>query len=302
MNQHQNFEVVIVGGSYAGLSAALALGRALRTVLIIDSGQPCNRQTPHSHNFLTRDGETPAAISETAKKQVMAYPTIHFLEDKVIDVQVKDNNFVVTTTQNHVFGAQKILFATGVKDIMPSLPGFSECWGISAIHCPYCHGYEYKQRKTGILINGEMALQFGKLIRNWTDQVTIYTNGPATFDQNIRNQLLSLAIGINETEIESLAHENGYLEKINFRNQTDEKIDALYARLPFEQHCLIPQQLGCELTDMGHIRVDDMQKTRVPGIYAAGDNTIIFRSISIVNAAGTKAGAMINHELIDQGH
>jgi len=130
-----DFDVVIIGGSYAGLSAAMALGRAVRRVLILDSGQPCNRQTPHSHNLITQDGATPAHITAVAKEQVLAYPTVRFQAGTATAVMGESNSFVVETAAGEQFRARKILFATGVRDLLPAIPGFAESWGISVIHC-----------------------------------------------------------------------------------------------------------------------------------------------------------------------
>ncbi|MGE4512522.1 MAG: NAD(P)/FAD-dependent oxidoreductase, partial [Chryseobacterium sp.] len=141
-----NFDVIIIGGSYAGLSAGMALGRSLRNVLIIDSEKPCNRQTPHSHNFITQDGKRPKEISDLAKEQVAKYETVSFFNGTVIKTSKNDNGFEVETSYGEKFTAKKIILATGLKDIMPDIEGFSECWGISVIHCPYCHGYEVKDR------------------------------------------------------------------------------------------------------------------------------------------------------------
>lgn len=153
----KKYEVIIIGGSYAGLSAAMSLGRALRNVLIIDSSDACNKQTPHSHNFITQDGNKPAEISEKAKKQVLNYSTIEFLNDFVVSIEKKEN-FIIKSS-NEIFEAEYLILATGVKDIMPNIPGFSECWGISVIHCPYCHGYEVKEQKTGFI---EINFSFSK--------------------------------------------------------------------------------------------------------------------------------------------
>lgn len=141
------FEVIIIGGSYSGLSAAMALGRSLRKTLIIDSGKPCNRQTPHSHNFLTQDGSTPQEISTIAKQQVLNYDTIRFYEGLAISGKKIAEGYEVTTSNQDVFRAKKLVFALGIKDLMPNIKGFSECWGISVVHCPYCHGYEIRNKK-----------------------------------------------------------------------------------------------------------------------------------------------------------
>src|SRR5688572_15125499 len=134
MKQEQQYDVIIVGGSYSGLAAGMALGRALRRVLIIDSENPCNKQTPYSHNFLTNDGKTPKEIASLAKQQVQRYPTVDFL-DGYATVGIKtESGFEIHVQTGELFTARKLIFATGIKDIMPDIPGFAECWGISVIH------------------------------------------------------------------------------------------------------------------------------------------------------------------------
>ena len=298
MESNEKYDVIVIGGSYAGLSAAMALGRAIRNVLVIDGGKPCNIQTPHSHNFLTQDGNTPASITALGKSQVLAYPTIQFVEDHVTDVKGEDNSFEVTTASGKKLLAKKLLFATGVRDLMPNIDGLADCWGISVIHCPYCHGYEYRGEKTGILANGDIAFEFARLISNWTDRLTIFTNGKSSITDEQKAQLVNRNIEIVEREMQKVEHTNGYLNHVVFTDGTTAKLTALYAKLPFEQHCKIPESLGCSLTEMGHIKVDGFQLTSVPGIYAAGDNTIMMRSIASSVASGAMAGAMINRELI----
>lgn len=300
MTDSNDFDVAIIGGSYAGLSAAMTLGRALRNVVIIDSGKPCNRQTPHSHNLVTQDGKTPAQISAEARTQVLAYPSVSMREGLAVSVTGSNNAFSIQTESGDRYQARKIIFATGLHDIMPDLPGFAECWGISVVHCPYCHGYEYTGMKTGVLLNGEMALDFVRLIRNWTADLTLYTNGPAKFDGTVKDKILAAGVAIVEEPIESLDHESGHLKSLHFKDGTSRDITALYNRPAFVQHCPIPQELGCAMTALGHIKVDEFQKTTIPGIYAAGDNTSMLRGLTAALAAGTMAGARINHELIQE--
>jgi thioredoxin reductase len=298
MDKSSIADVLIIGGSYAGLSAALALGRALRRVVVLDSGQPCNRQTPHSHNFLTQDGSSPAAIAAVARAQVLAYPTVELRQEAAVAAAGADGHFTVTTASGAVVQARKLLFATGIRDLMPALPGFAECWGISAIHCPYCHGYEYRTQPTGILANGEVAAEMGPLIRNWTAELTIFTNGPATLLPAQRAHLATLGITVEETPVQQLAHQAGYLTHLALADGRTVPLAALYARLPFEPHCPLPRQLGCAHAESGHISVDNFQKTSVPGIYAAGDATNPMRAVGAAVAAGMMAGAMLNRELI----
>ncbi len=298
MNHQQAFDVIIVGGSNAGLAAGMTLGRALKQVLIIDGGNPCNKQTPHSHNFLTQDGRRPAELLQIATAQVLAYPTVQLVSGTVTTADGSNGDFGVTTADGQRFRARKLLFATGIKDLMPAIQGFAPCWGISVIHCPYCHGYEYKGQETGILMNGEAAVELGTFIRNWTGRLTLYTHGKATLSAEGRQQLARRNIPIVEKEIRRLEHENGYLKSVLFTDGTRQPLDALYAKPAFEQHSPLPGQLGCSLTEGGYIQVDEFKKTTVPGIYAAGDNTTPMRSVAGAVAAGTMAGAMLALEII----
>jgi thioredoxin reductase len=299
MTGKNNFDVIIIGGSYAGLSAAMALGRSLRTVLIIDSGSPCNRQTPHSHNFLTQDGETPAAIAAKAKDQVLQYKTVNFFNGTAVSGKKIENGFAVDVASGESYSAKKLLFATGIKDLLPPIKGFSECWGISVIHCPYCHGYEFRGAKTGILANGERAFHFASLVRNLTDTVTLITNtAELTAEQAVRLQKQN--VNLIEKEITAIVHKNGHLQHLVFQDGTTEPFTAVYAAVPFEQHSDIPVSLGCELTEQGFIKVDMFQKTGINGVFACGDNTNPMRSVAAAVAAGNLAGAMINRELVEE--
>ena len=238
MNQEKKYDTIIIGGSYAGLAAGMALGRALRKVLIIDSGDPCNKQTPHAHNFLTNDGKTPKEITRIAKQQVQVYNTVEFLDGFVASGIKTGNGFEVQIRTGETFSANKLIFATGIKDIMPDIPGFAACWGISVIHCPYCHGYEVRHQKTGILANGDTAFELASLLSNWTTDLTLYTNGKSTLSAPQLKKLQTHNINVAETEIEHLEHQNGYIEHIIFSDGKKVPATALYARLPFVQHAL----------------------------------------------------------------
>lgn len=293
-------DVAIVGGSYAGLAAALALGRARRRVVVIDSGQPCNRQTPHSHNFLTLDGATPAHIQAVAQAQVLAYPTVELRPDTVTDITGASNDFTVFTASGRSVWARKILLATGVRDLLLPIPGFAECWGISVIHCPYCHGYEYGDQPTGVLTNGPATVDFAKLIRNWSRALTVFTNGAPTFSPEQEQQLAALGVRVEFRAIRQLVHTNGRLERVEFTEGEPQALAALYARVPFEQHFPLPAALPCALTEAGYIQADEFRHTSVPGVFAAGDNGTMLRSVAVAVAAGAVAGAGLNHELLTE--
>ncbi|WP_316828185.1 NAD(P)/FAD-dependent oxidoreductase [Pedobacter miscanthi] len=295
-----DFDVIIIGGSYAGLSAALTLGRATRNVLVIDGGKPCNRQTPHSHNFLTHDGEQPADISATAKTEVLKYPTVKFLDGNANLAKQIAGGFNVGLENGQHFTTRKLLLATGLKDVLPAIKGLAECWAISAIHCPYCHGYEVKNEKIGLLMNGDHAFEMAKTLNLWNKDLTILTNGKSQLTAEHTEKLKSKSITILEDEIVELAHTDGHVKSIIFNNGKHLALKAIYVKPEVSQHVNFNEQLGFELTDMKMIKVDEQQQTTAKGVYAAGDCTTMFRSLSIITAAGTMAAVMINKELISE--
>ncbi|WP_215225215.1 NAD(P)/FAD-dependent oxidoreductase [Echinicola shivajiensis] len=298
MDRDNNFEVIIIGGSYAGLSAAMALGRSLRKVLIIDSGMPCNRQTPHSHNFITQDGVKPSEIAAKAKSQVLKYNTVQFLEDTAVKGEKIGESFLVNTASGKQFIANKIIFGTGIKDIMPDIKGFSDCWGISVVHCPYCHGYEIRHKKTGILANGDKAVHLASLVHNLTEELSIICSGKADFTSDQLLKFEKHQITLIEKEVAEVVHDKGQIKKVVFKDRSEEDFEALYAALPFSQHSDIPASLGCELGEDGFIKVDGMQRTNIDGVYACGDNSSGMRSVANSVAKGNVAGAVVNMELI----
>jgi len=298
MINSRQFDVIIIGGSYSGLAAGMALGRALKRVLIIDSGEPCNRQTPHSHNFLTQDGKMPAEIAALAKKQVESYDTVEFFRGEAVSGIRTQTGFEIQVASGDAFSARKVIFATGIRDIIPVIDGLAACWGISVLHCPYCHGYEVRNEKTGILGNGEYGYELAVLISNWTNDLTLFTNGTSTLMAGQKERLGRHHIRIVEKTIEKLDHINGYLENIIFRDGTNSSVKAMYTRNPFEQHCQIPKSLGCEFTDEGYIKVDHFQETSVDGVFACGDNATRNRTVANAVAMGTTAGISASKRII----
>ena len=300
MVKQNQFDVIIVGGSYAGLSAGMSLGRSLRKVLIIDNGKPCNEQTPHSQNFLTQDGKTPKEISTIARQQVEKYSTIEFYEGFTTSGIKTENGFEITTENGDKFESKKLIFSTGIVDEIPNIKGFKECWGISLIHCPYCHGYEFQNKKTGIIANGDRGFHIASLVNNLTEDLTIFTRGKANFTDEQFEKLKQNNIEIIETEIEELRHQNGMVENLILSDGKVLNFEAVYGAFPFKQHSDIAESLGCELTEMGHIKIDQFQKTNVEGLMACGDNSSPMRSIANAVYTGNLAGAMLNAELVGE--
>ncbi|PRY34628.1 thioredoxin reductase [Spirosoma oryzae] len=293
-----NYDVIIIGGSYAGLSAALVLGRSLRRVLVIDAGKPCNRQTPHSHGFLTRDGETPAQLAAIAREQLSQYPTVTFVATTATGANQLTDGFAVHTAGGETYSARRLILATGLIDVMPDIPGFAECWGRSVLHCPYCHGYEVHGQPLGILANGEMAYEMARLLQQWSRQLTLFTNGPSTLTDVQQQVLAQLAIPIVETPLTAIEHTDGFLTALVLADGRRVSPTAMFARVPLRQSSDIAQQLGCQLAEHNFVQVTEFGATSVPGVFAAGDTTTMLRQVANAVAGGAKAGAIVNGELI----
>ena len=296
------YEVIIIGGSYAGLAAAMTLGRSLRKVLVIDAGKPCNRFAVTAHNLIGFDGESPEFIANKAKEQVLRYETVTFVEDTADCVKGCDNDFTVLTENGDHYKAQKVLLATGVIDILPDIPGFKECWGKTAIHCPYCHGYEISQKKIGVIAHGDSGVAMAKLIRQWSPVIHILTNGREDFSKDQLQELHEKGTRVITKEIAEIIHDDGQLSKVLFNDGTEESLDAIYVRIGITQKTDIPMELGCQFDDHEFVIVDKSNRTNVPGIFAAGDNMNVMRSLAVATAAGTTAGIFINKELIEESN
>lgn len=236
-----------------------------------------------------------------AKKDVLAYPNVQLLNATVTAVTGTSNNFEVSVDDSDTtYFAKKIIVAAGIKDIFPDIKGFAECWGISIIHCPYCHGYEYRDEPTGIFANGDKGHDLAKLISNWTKYLTVFTNGQPTFTQEQEDAILRNGIKIIETPVSGVEHDNGYVKKVNLQNGESVSLSAMYARLPFVQHTDVPAKLGCEFTEQGHIKTDMMQKTSIPGVFSCGDAASPMRAVSAAIASGTMAGVAAGKEILEE--
>ncbi len=193
-----------------------------------------------------------------------------------------------------------MIFATGIKDTIPNIKGFSDCWGKTIINCPYCHGYEFKHQKTAIFADGNRGFHLASMVNNLTDNLTIVTNSKHDFNDEQLQKLRKHNIEIIETTVTEIEHKNGNLKNIVFADGSKKSFDALYASLPFTQHSDIPKSLGCELTEQGFIKVNPMQETNISGVFACGDNTNMMRSVALAVSTGGVAGAITNGLLVEE--
>jgi thioredoxin reductase len=222
---------------------------------------------------MTRDGETPAQLTKLAREQALAYPTIHYLNGRVTTLSKNADGFNLITDNQTRIKARKVLLATGLEDIMPPIEGFTESWGISVLHCPYCHGYEVRNQPLGVLINGEHTADFVGLIHHWSQNLTLFTNGNATLTDDQRGTINRLNVPIVETPIVQIKHEHGMMNAVMLQDGRRVDLTALFAPVPFRQHSDLAEQLGCTLTPTGLIQVTLVGQTSVPSLFAAGDNS-----------------------------
>ena len=289
-------DVIVVGGSYAGMAASLQLLRARRSVLIVDAGIRRNRFSRHAHGFLGQDGVDPAEIVRTARAQLQAYPTLTWIEDTAEAVNGQKDAFAVMTAQGSRHEGRRILFATGVSDALPQIEGLAERWGTSVFHCPYCHGYELNQGRIGVIATGPMSVHQAQLIPEW-GAVTFLTNGIVTLDDAVRADLVSRGVTIEETPIRRL---DGDADVV----LADERRLAFVGLFTASRNAPstpIAQTLGCALaeTPFGtQVQTDDMKETSVPGAFACGDTARVPHSVSLAVADGAWAGATLHRSLV----
>ncbi|MBZ9976090.1 NAD(P)/FAD-dependent oxidoreductase [Mesorhizobium sp. BR-1-1-10] len=295
------YDLAVIGGSFAGLSAAMQAARARRTVLVIDAGQPRNRFAAHSHGFLGQDGRTPGAILDDARRQLLAYPTARLVTaraDKAIANSSSD--FEITTDGGETFGAARLVLATGVRDILPEVPGLAQQWGRTVLHCPYCHGYEVSTGPLGVLATGPMSMHQAQLISDWGD-VTLFGNGLIKPDADEMHALESRNVRFEPATVNELSDDGSGGLVVHLVDGRKAGVKAIFTAPRNTMASPLAEQLGCGLKDglLGPmISVDDRQQTTVPGVYAAGDAARAMHNIAFAVSGGTFAGVCAHQSLV----
>jgi thioredoxin reductase len=292
------YDVVIVGGGAAGLSAALTLGRARRSVLVCSAGAPRNAPAHAAHGLFTRDGTPPAELLRIGREQLLPYPTVELRELAACEVTGAAGSFAVALADGRTERARRVLFATGVIDELPDVPGMRELWGSGVFHCPYCHGWEVRDQPLAVYGRDAGALHLALLLPQWSADVVLLTDGPVPFDEEQRRQLARRGVGVRPEPLQRLKGRDGRLERIVFAAGEDLARSALFVRPPQRQRSALPARLGCVVQD-GFVQVDEFGRTVVPGVYAAGDLTGPYQQLVAAAAAGARAAATINgHDLL----
>jgi thioredoxin reductase (NADPH) len=266
-----NADVAIIGGGFAGLTAALYLGRARRPVVVFDDGLPRNRFAGHAHGFLGQDGRAPAQIGAAGRADLAAYPAVTLHEARVTAVTGSEGAFVAEAGPLRAT-ARQVILATGMRDILPDLPGLADCWGITANQCPYCHGFELADRPTAILMTQGAALHQTRLLRDWTDDLTLLTNGHPLPDAD-REDLARRGVRLRDGVVRALDHHDGQVTAA-LLDDGRLPVTALYLATRAEPAGTLAADLGCRLEEGPFgpfVAVDSLQRTSVPGVLAAGD-------------------------------
>ena len=292
----KNYDVIVIGGSYAGMAAALQLVRARRSVLVIDAGKRRNRAASHSHGFLSQDGADPAVIASTARTQLEAYPTLSWVDDFVVKASGSRDAFNVETSEGEAYGARRLLLSTGVSDTLPDIEGLAERWGTSVFHCPYCHGYELDQGQIGVIATNPMSIHQAQLLPEW-GSVTFLTNGVVELEEPTLQDLSKRGVAVEAARIDRI---EGHADVV----LTDGRrlgFAGLFTASKNAPSTPIADELGCALaeTPMGtQIHTSETKETNIAGVFACGDAARVPHSVSLAVADGAWAGAQLHRSLV----
>lgn len=295
------YDCAIVGGGPAGLNAALVLGRARRTVLLLDDDKPRNRVTRASHGFVTRDGVQPAEFRRIAHEELARYPTVATMRQEVIRVNRAPAGFVLETANGSFYEAGRILLATGLKEWFPDIAGFADFYGRSLFNCPYCDGWELRDKRLVLVSESAGAFHTAKLLHNWSRDLIVCTNWQTNLSAEQQITLHRHGIIVYTKPIAAFAGTDGRLEEIKFKDGTSIPRDGGFVTPRFAQKSEFGEQLGCDTNAYGGLVTDAFGRTSVSGVYAAGDSSVVTPSQLIIAAAeGSRAAMGVNADLTEE--
>lgn len=293
------YDVIIVGGGPAGTSAAMLLGRCMRKVLLFDSGLGRNRWSNSMNGFISRDGTNPVEFIQMGHQELAKY-NVEIKNKLVKQVRRVNNYFEIDDQDDQCFITRKVLLATGLKDRVPDLPGIEEKYGKSVHHCPYCDGWESRNKALGAYGKGRDAVGLSLSLKTWSNDITLYTDGTRKLRREDNALLEANEINICTAPIERLAGEGSELSEIFLQGGSRLKCEALFFTTGSDQHCDLAKALGCDFTSKGVVRTYQHQQTNIPGLYVAGDAARDMQLVIVAASEGTKAGVMINKELQEE--
>ena len=296
-----SIDCAIIGGGPAGLNAALVLGRARRTVLVFDDNQPRNAVTQESHGFLTRDGVKPDEFRTLAHQDISKYPSVEIQHVRVTAIRHADASFEITTEKGDLLSAKTVLLATGLKELLPTIDGLHDYYGKSVFCCPYCDGWELRERPLVVISEGPHTFNLVKVVWNWSHDLLLCTNGHQLLTREQQETLRQKGIQVVEDRITALVGKHGQLERIVFATQEEKSREGGFVAPQLLQASPFGEVLGCEMNVMGGIVTDPFGRTTVPGVYAAGDASVVVPAQLIIAAAeGSRAAAGVNTDLTER--
>lgn len=293
-------DCAIIGGGPAGLSAALVVGRGRKQVIVFDDEMPRNRVTQESHGFITNDGMTPFEIRQAGEADLQNYPNIQIKRSRMVEIQNNEDNFALLTQEGERFEAKKIILATGLKDILPEIKGIHEVYGKTLFSCPFCDGWELKDKPLALIAENPRALHMAKLLSNWTKDLIVFTNGQQVFAEEEKALLSAHFIQVIDVPIMSIHHENGQMHSLHLANGETVKREGGFVASEFKQSAPFAESLGCQMTKNAGIETDILGRTTVSGVFACGDNLGGPAQLVLAAAAGSQAGMGVIHELVQE--
>ncbi|WP_292103677.1 NAD(P)/FAD-dependent oxidoreductase [Brevundimonas sp.] len=295
-------DAVIIGGSYAGLSAGLQLARARRRVLVIDDGRPRNRFASHAHGVLANDGRPGRDITDDARRQIMAYPTAVIRQGEAVSVERSGRGFSIAMADGATVEGRRVLLAHGVEDAPPAIPGVKERWGQTAIHCPWCHGYEIDRGPIGVLSQGEHTTHYALMVAEWGEP-TLFLDPAVQLSAEETRMLGLRGVAIERTPIAALEGAAPLLDGARLADGRFIPLKAIFVGSHVRLGNSFAEHLGCEMTDtpVGRlVKVDPMQQTSQPGVFAAGDLARAASNITYAASDGMTAAHGLFRSLLEE--
>ncbi len=301
------WDCFVVGAGAAGLSAALVLGRARQRTLVVDAGHPSNGVAHGIGGLLGNDGRHPAELYATGRAELGAYPTVELRSGEVVAGERRDGRFVLELADGTLETARRVLLASGMDYRYPAVAGIAERWGRSVFHCPFCHGWEVRDQPLGVLDPGPRGAERALLLRVWSDQVTLLTNGAAALDAEDLERLRVAGVDVDKRLVAELRGPGTTLTAVSFADGDELPLGGLLVAVTMHQRSRLAGQLGAAASEPGPVavdavEVDPMFHTSVPGLFAAGDLGSQMPSVANAVAAGSSAAAMIVHNVVAEAH
>jgi thioredoxin reductase len=294
------YDVIVVGGGPAGLSAALVLARACRTILVCDGGRPRNAAAQALHGFLTRDGTPPSELRRLAREELARYDTVEIRDVDVHDASCEPDGFSVTLASGDVCRSRKLMLATGVLDYVPDIEGIRALYGRSVFHCPYCDGWELRGQPIAVYGKGDKGCGLSLELTGWSRDLVLLTDGPSELEDSQRERLQLHGITVEERRLSRLVGKDGQLEQVVFLAGPPLARRALFFTLGQSQHSALTKRLGCQFNDKGTVRTGPYETTHVPGLYVCGDASRAVQWAVVAAAEGAEAAYAINQTLIKE--